>query len=137
VSDSDQDSETGPAQNDETAAAQAAEESFTCEICGAEFDSHHARNGHKAVHTSEDDDASEPADEPSTTETDTTKKADEKRPMIDDIKRFVTGLRERASADQPQQHSEAQNGANGSAVQQVTCDAILTYIDMASASAGA
>jgi hypothetical protein len=137
MSDNERERETATAQDDETDAAQAAEASFTCETCGASFGSQHARNGHTAVHTTEDDNASESDDEPSTTETETTRKADEKRPMIDDIKRFVTGLRERATADQPQHHREAQNGANGSAVQQVTCDAILTYIDMASASTGA
>jgi DNA-directed RNA polymerase specialized sigma24 family protein len=136
-SDSDRDSEAVPAQDDKTDAAQAAEGAFTCATCGATFDSHHARNGHTAVHTSEEDDASETDDETPTNESDNTSAADGTRPSIDDIKRFVTGLRERASDDHPQRHSEAQNGANGSAVQQVTCDAILTYIDMASTPTGA
>lgn len=50
---------------------------------------------------------------------------------INDIKRFVTSLRERTTADQPQHHSEPPDGANDSTVQQVTCDAILTYINVA------
>jgi hypothetical protein len=132
---------TSTEQADETATDHdPAEESFVCETCGATFDSKDARNGHTAVHTREDD------TEESTNETDTgqhtetapghtasaARESDETRPSTDDIKRFVTGLRERATADHPQRQSEPPDGVDGSAVRRVTCDAVLTYIEIAS-----
>jgi hypothetical protein len=130
VSDSEREGETRTAQDDETDAAQAAAESFTCEICGATFGSKHARNGHKAVHTNEDEDASETDDEHTTTETDTTSASDGTRPAIDDIKRFVTGLRERATDDH--HHSDAP-ALDQNAMRRMVCDAVLTYIETARA----
>jgi hypothetical protein len=103
VNDSDRDSETVTAQNDETATEQEAAERFTCATCGASFDSADARNGHTAVHTTEDD-TSETDDEQPTTDSDATSESDRPRPTTDDIKRFVTGLRERATDTHPPHH---------------------------------
>jgi hypothetical protein len=115
-----------------------AEESFVCKTCGATFDSKDARNGHTAVHTREDDteESTSETDTGQQTETDTAhtasaaREADETQPSTDDIKRFVTGLRERATADH--QHSDS-SALDHSAVRRITCDAVLAYIETASA----
>jgi transposase-like protein len=130
--------DTSTEQADETA-HEPAEEPFTCETCGATFDSVHARNGHTAVHQREDDEAETISETDTGHKTETVSghaasaasEADGTRPSTDDIKRFVAGLRERASDISPQRHSDSQHGTDGSAVRQVTCDAILTYIDIA------
>jgi hypothetical protein len=131
--------DTATEQADETATDHdPAEETFVCETCGATFDSKHARNGHTAVHQREND------DEETTSETDTAqhtetapghtasaaRESDKTRPSTDDIKRFVTGLRERATADH--QHSDS-SALDHSAVRRITCDAVLAYIETASA----
>jgi hypothetical protein len=105
-----------------------AEEPFTCETCGATFDSVHARNGHTAVHQREDDDEEITSETVTDHTASAARESDKTRPTTDDIKRFVTGLREWASTDH--QHSDL-SGLDHSAVRRITCDAVLSYIETA------